>query len=99
HHDIPAARILGLFNWSGAPGGCFSSIVNDGAVDVSSGHGTHVTASALGAGGPAGEGRGTAPEARLIFQATENWASPSGFCRLIYGLTDGYYLVGIPGDL
>ena len=97
--DIPAGRITGIFNWPGASGGCFSSITNDGAVDVDSGHGTHTTTSILGAGGPGGEGRGTAPGAHLIFQAVENWATTSNFCKAFYGIADGYYLVGIPADI
>lgn len=97
--DIPAGRITGLFNWAGTSGGCFSSITNDGAVDVDSGHGTHTATSAVGSGGPSGEGRGTAPAAHLIFQAVENWATTSSFCKLFYGLPNGYYLVGIPTDI
>ena len=97
--DIAASRVTAIFNWPGASGGCFSSITNDGAVDVDSGHGTHTATSAVGGGGPSGEGRGTAPAARLIFQAVENWATTSSFCKLFYGIPDGYYLVGIPGDI
>ena len=97
--DIAPGRIGGIFNWPGAAGGCFSSVTNDGAVDVDSGHGTHTATSAVGAGGPGGEGRGTAPAARLVFQAVENWATTSAFCKAFYGLPDGYYLVGIPGDI
>jgi len=97
--DIPSGRITGIFNWPGAAGGCFSSITNDGAADVDSGHGTHTTTSILGAGGPSGEGRGTAPAAHLIFQAVENWATISNFCKAFYGLSDGYYLVGLPSDI
>jgi hypothetical protein len=35
----------------------------------------------------------------LIFQAVENWATISNFCKLAYGYPDGYYLVGIPSDI
>jgi subtilisin family serine protease len=97
--DIPTGRIASIFNWPGAAGSCFASITNDGAVDVDSGHGTHTTTSILGAGGPSGEGRGTAPAARLIFQAVENWATISSLCRSLYGYQNGYYLVGIPSDI
>ena len=97
--DIASSRIAGIFNWPGAAGGCYSSITNDGAVDVDSGHGTHTATSAVGAGGPGGEGRGTAPAAQLIFQAVENWARTSNFCKNFYGIPDGYYLVGIPADI
>jgi hypothetical protein len=97
--DIPSSRVTAIFNWPGASGGCFSSVTNDGAIDVDSGHGTHTTTSVLGAGGPGGEGRGTAPAAHLVFQALENWATVSNFCHTFYGYTNGYYLVGIPTDL
>jgi serine protease AprX len=97
--DIPTSRITNIFNWPGAAGSCFASITNDGAVDVDSGHGTHTTTSILGAGGPSGEGRGTAPAARLIFQAVENFATISSLCRSLYGYANGYYLVGIPSDI
>jgi serine protease AprX len=99
HPDVPASRIASIFNWPGAGSFCFETIVDDGAADVDSGHGTHVTTTALGDGGPDGAGRGAAPAARLVFQAVENWARVSSFCSLLYGLTDGYYLVGIPADI
>ena len=97
--DVPSSRVTNIYNWPGAAGGCFSSIVNDGAVDVDSGHGTHTTASVLGSGGPGGEGRGTAPAAHLVFQAIENWANISNICRALYGYQNGYYLTGLPSDL
>ena len=99
HADIPAARVSSLFNWPGTPDFCFETIVNDGAADVDSGHGTHVATAALGAGNALGVGRGTAPAATLVFQAVENYAVPSLLCSLVYGLPDGYYLVGIPDDI
>ncbi|MDH4065530.1 MAG: S8 family serine peptidase, partial [Acidobacteriota bacterium] len=70
-----------------------------GAADVDTGHGTHVATAALGFGNASGVGRGTAPASGLVFQAVENYAIPSFVCNLFYGLTQGYYLVGIPGDL
>jgi hypothetical protein len=97
--DVPSARVTNIFNWSGAAGGCFASIVNDGAVDVDSGHGTHTTTSAIGSGGPGGEGRGVAPAAHLVFQAIENWANISSLCKALYGYTNGYYLTGLPSNL
>jgi serine protease AprX len=99
HADIPAGRVSSLFNWPGTPDFCFEMIVNDGAADVDSGHGTHVATAALGAGNALGVGRGTAPAAALVFQALENYAVPSLLCSLIYGLPEGYYLVGIPADI
>lgn len=97
--DIPASRIAAIFNWPGAAGGCFASVTDDGAVDVDSGHGTHTATSAVGGGGPSGEGKGTAPAANLVFQAVENWAVTTSFCKTFYGLPNGYYLVGLPSDI
>ncbi len=34
-----------------------------------------------------------------MFQALENYAVPSLLCSLIYGLPDGYYLVGVPDNI
>ncbi|HTM30604.1 MAG TPA: CARDB domain-containing protein [Vicinamibacterales bacterium] len=99
HPDIQLSRIRALYNRPGAPSSCFDSIVDDGLVDVDSGHGTHVATAALGSGGALGVGRGTAPGAALVFQAIENYAVPSLLCSLLYGISDGYYLVGLPTDL
>ena len=96
HADIQAARVRSIFNRPGTPDACFETIVNDGAADVDTGHGTHVATAALGAGNAQGIGRGTAPAAGLVFQAIENYAVPSLLCSLLYGVTEGYYLVGIP---
>lgn len=105
--DIPSNRITGIFNWPGAAGGCFSSVINDGAMDVDSGHGTHTSTSVLGSGHTfvvnsttlLNAGRGTAPAAQLVFQAIENWANTSSICRALYGYQNGYYLTGLPADL
>jgi subtilase family serine protease len=99
HADIQPSRVNAIFNWPGTPDFCFETIVNDGAQDVDTGHGTHVATTALGAGTASGVGRGTAPAANLVFQAIENYAVPSLLCSLIYGLPEGYYLVGIPDDV
>ncbi|HEX6165105.1 MAG TPA: CARDB domain-containing protein [Vicinamibacterales bacterium] len=99
HVDLPASRIASIFNWPGAPDFCYDTISNDGAIDLDSGHGTHVTMAAVGAGNGSGAGRGTAPAANLVFQAVENYAVPSLLCSLLFGVTDGYYLVGIPADV
>jgi serine protease AprX len=97
HVDVPAARVAGIFNWPGAAGGCFQTITDDGAIDVDSGHGTHVALSVVG--GANGIGRGGAPAARLVFQSTENYVTVSNICRILYGYTNGYYLTGLPSDL
>lgn len=97
HPDIPASRVVAIYDWPGASvGGCYT-VIGDGPQDVDSGHGTHVSASVLGDGGPNGEGKGTAPAASLVFQATEDWADMKGQCALLY--PDGYYLLGLPDDL
>lgn len=96
HPDIPASRIVNIFNWPGATSGC-QTVINDGAQDVDSGHGTHTAGSVLSDGGVSGEGRGSAPAARLVFQATENYVDYTGICGLIN--PDGYYLTGLPSDL
>ncbi len=97
HPDIPSSRITAIYDWPGvSAGGCYDAI-NDGPVDVDSGHGTHVAGSVLGDGGPNGEAKGTAPAAHLIFQAVEDWADMTGQCGLFY--PDGYYLIGLPDDI
>lgn len=99
HPDIPATRITSIFNRPGTTDTCFKTIIDDGAQDVDSGHGTHVAGSVLSDGGPNGEGKGVAPAAHLVFQAVENWVVTSSFCKTFYGYQDGYYLVGLPADL
>jgi PKD repeat protein len=100
HPDIPSSRILSIYNWPGAASGCFRSITDDGAIDVDSGHGTHTAASVLSDGGAGGEGKGVAPAASLVFQATENWATVSRYCQLFGGWpSSGYFLTGLPDDL
>jgi hypothetical protein len=97
--DVDPSRVTNIYNWPGAAGGCFSSVINDGAVDVDSGHGTHTTTSVLGSGDAGGAGRGTAPAAHLVFQAIENWANITSVCKAFYGYQNGYYLTGLPSDL
>lgn len=100
HADIPSSRVVAVYNWPGAAGGCFQTITNDGAIDVDSGHGTHTSGSILSAGEPGGQGRGVAPAARLVFQATENWATITGLCQALGGYPpNGYFLTGLPSDL
>jgi serine protease AprX len=95
HRDIPAAAVVAIQNFPGVTDSCFQQIVDDGAVDVDSGHGTHVAGSVLSRGDPGGFGRGVAPAARLVFQATENYVVTSNFCKTFYGYQNGYYLTGL----
>jgi serine protease AprX len=100
HAGIPSSRIVNIYNWPGAAGGCFKTVVNDGAVDVDSGHGTHTASSVLNSGGAGGIGRGIAPAARLVFQSTENWATITSLCQTLGGYpANGYFLLGLPSDL
>jgi PKD repeat protein len=111
HPDI-GTRVKSIHNWTGGTGGivdwllCWYEIIDDGSVDVDIGHGTHVALAALGAGGPSGEGRGTAPGAELIFQSVENFVNyydpydpPDEYWCQYDGYRDGYYLTGIPADI
>ncbi len=100
HPDIPSSRVTNIYNWPGSAGGCFQSITNDGAIDVDSGHGTHTAASVLSDGGAGGVGKGGAPAAHLVFQATENWATVTSYCQIFGGYpAAGYFLTGLPADL
>lgn len=100
HPDIPAGRIVSIHNWPGVTDTCFQNISDDGAIDVDSGHGTHTAVSVLGDGGVGGEGKSAAPAARLVFQATENWATISNYCQILGGWpANGYFLTGLPEDL
>jgi hypothetical protein len=100
HPDIPTSRVAGIFNWPGAAGGCFQTVVNDGSIDVDSGHGTHTAGSVLSGGDPGGLGQGVAPAARLVFQSTENFATITSFCQIFGGYPpNGYFLTGLPSDL
>ncbi len=96
HTHVPASRIAGISNWPGVTDFCFETIVNDGARDVDSGHGTHTSLSAVGDGGASGLGKGTAPAARLFFQSVENYVVINADLSVLFGLPDGYYLIGNP---
>jgi hypothetical protein len=80
HPDILASRIVAIQNFPGANSALCYNVVNDGAVDVDSGHGTHVAGSVLSGGGASGEGKGVAPAARLVFQAVENYVDFRQLC-------------------
>lgn len=71
---------------------------NDGGADTDSGHGTHVAGLVLGDGSAsAGQIRGIAPGAELVFQALEQYTEvrPEHVARL----ASGHYLSGRPLDL
>ena len=100
HAHIPTSRVTAIFNWPGTAGGCFQTVVNDGSIDVDSGHGTHTAGSVLSGGGAGGLGRGIAPAAKLVFQSTENWATITSFCQIFGGYpANGYFLTGLPTNL
>jgi len=98
HADIPSGRVVAIYNWPGSTDSCFKTIYDDGAIDVDSGHGTHVATSVLGDGNASGLGKGTAPAAQLVFQATENYVVTSNYCKM-FGIPNGYYLTGLPADI
>ncbi len=98
HPDLTSA-VNAIYNWPGTTDSCFQRITDDGAQDVDSGHGTHVAGSVVGRGDATGRGKGVAPAAQLVFQATENWVTTSSLCKSLYGYQDGYYLTGLPADL
>ena len=98
HPDIPASRIAAIYNWTtGNARRCYR-VYKDGAQDVDSGHGTHVSVSVLGDGDANGVGKGTAPAANLVFQAVEEYLDIYGACT-DPNTPDGYYLIGLPDDL
>lgn len=98
-HDDVEGRIVNIFSTT-MPLiniGCGLSTnagADDGASDLDSGHGTHVTGSVLGNGTlSGGTYSGVAPEAELVFQALEQFGDfPGTDC-------DGYGLYGIPNNL
>ena len=74
---------------SGFASSCGAASTDDGAEDLDSGHGTHVSGSVLGDGTNTGGAiRGAAPKAHLYMQATEQYCDNS----------NAYYLTGIPSD-
>lgn len=100
HAAIASSRIAGILNRPGASDTCLT-VTDDGAKDVNSGHGTHTATTAVGAGvldsAGALRAKGIAPGATLLFQAMENWATPTSSCSTTYRA--GYYLTGIPSVL
>lgn len=72
HPDIPPSQIDAIFDWPTPANVCYAK-VNDGPIDVDSGHGTHVTTSVVGGGDSSGLGKGVAPSANLVFQAVEDY--------------------------
>ncbi len=96
HPDIPAGRIVNIFDWPTASAPFCYTAFPDGAQDVDSGHGTHVAGSVLSDGSASGLGKGSAPAASLVFQSVEDYIEPFGLCA---ASPDGYYLTGLPDDL
>lgn len=101
-----AGRVVAIHSW--AIDRTFDSQVtnrraDDGAADVSSGHGTHVAGSVLGAGssGPGGAAniRGLAHKAKLVFQAVEQKMNFASAQIAKDWENDPFQLVGIPDNL
>lgn len=95
-------HILGIHSYGISPDNqpFVNTPYNDGASDLDSGHGTHVAGSVLGDGTQSsGTIKGMAPEARLYMQAIEVYTDWTTSAENTYGVTDGYYLTGIPDDL
>ena len=97
HPDLPATRITEIQSLTiQDAAGCYQ-VVQDGAQDGASGHGTHVALSVVGSGDANGVGKAAASAANLVFQSVEDYISFEGQCSDFYG--DGYYLIGIPSNL
>ena len=101
-HDDFEGRITTIHSWPIQPG--WTPYVenpgaDDGASDLDSGHGTHTSGSVIGNGTKSnGDIKGIAYNARLVFQAIEqyvNWTPAYEYPDH----WDGYYLAGIPDDL
>ncbi|MGD8626699.1 MAG: S8 family serine peptidase, partial [Anaerolineae bacterium] len=90
-------RVAHIRSWPVSSDPCWTNPgANDGAADVSSGHGSHVIGSVGGNGSAsAGQFKGLAHEATLTFQAVEQYTTVSALC----GGGAGYTLSGIPLDL
>ncbi|MFN8490472.1 MAG: S8 family serine peptidase [Caldilineaceae bacterium] len=100
HRDLAPDRIKAIFDWAGQMStSCVQSVLDDGARDPDSGHGTHTSLSVVGAGGPNGEGRGAAPAAQLVFQAVENYVVFTQLCADKYGVPGMYAFIGLPANL
>ncbi|HEX9766502.1 MAG TPA: S8 family serine peptidase, partial [Nitriliruptorales bacterium] len=96
HPDVPSSRITSIRDWPAVDSFFCYDADPDGAQDVDSGHGTHTSLSVLSDGDANGVGTGTAPAARLVFQAVEDWANMVRQCN---SFANGYYLLGLPNDL
>jgi serine protease AprX len=100
HQDF-LGRVTHLSSWPVVPytnGSCTitNANANDGAADKESGHGTHVTGSVAGNGArSSGQIKGLAYGANITMQAIEQWTTFSAGC----GVSNGYYLTGIPDDV
>ena len=93
-------RVAHISSWPvvAEPGCIANAGADDGAADVDSGHGTHVTGSAAGNGARSGgQYRGMAYQATITFQAVEQLTHWTGGCA--YPDPQSYALTGLPTDL
>jgi subtilisin family serine protease len=97
-----AGRITAIHSWPISPS--FNPFItnpgaDDGAADLDSGHGTHVTGSVLGGGSSAGPAiRGLSRGANLVFQAVEQRLALTPLGRQQLG-SDPFQLAGLPNDI
>ena len=101
-----AGRVKAIYSWP--IDASFNGIVtnrgaDDGAADVSSGHGTHVAGSVLGSGstgpGDAKSIRGLAHQAELVFQAVEQKLKFVSAAVAKEFENDPFQLAGLPSNL
>ncbi|GAA2514626.1 S8 family serine peptidase [Pilimelia columellifera] len=97
HPGVPGSRITAIRDWPTADIANCRVADPDGPRDVDSGHGTHTATSVVGGGDATGVGKAAAYQARLVFQAVQDWVKPIGSCGNAF--KEGYHLGGLPTDI
>ena len=77
HADIPASRVVAILQLAWSNRFLLPEHHDDGAIDVDSGHGTHVARRCSGTVTRTASAKARPRAARLVFQATENWVTTS----------------------